>query len=498
MLFIKSSAKPTKKVSSDSAALSFDLLSNLTYMAALAASYASRDKIFERAIEQPFKTSVYFKQVYLLSKKLGFEYARAFQLAAKRASAETVKGLLLRFASAIDSGESELDFLTKEAQVEQEMYTASYMRQIESLQKWGDAYAALIVSASVIVVVVMVSNMLYKMGNAFVGALSILTIILTFFGSYVINKSAPFEIKPYRKRRGPRSRRRAILCFYIGAPIGLVVGGFAALSSSPGLGFLIVGIALIPSGIFAYMDDMRVDKIDQEVATFVRSVGRLAGALGTTTAVAAARMDRKSLGALEPYIHRLQTRLKSNLSPELCWESFRDEVGSELMNRSSRMLVDGAALGGPPERVADLASNYALNIALLRAKRKVASGTFAYLTMPLHFALTSLMVFILEVMHSFDSRLNAAVEELSKMGGGSGGSVISVSSLPVFQHQDLAFVSLLTLVVIVGFTIANTITPLFATGGHPIKTTFYASIMCIFSGISLMVVPSIAQKFLNR
>ena len=42
MSFTKSSQKPTEKVSSDNAVLSFDLLSNLTYMAALAAGSAPR------------------------------------------------------------------------------------------------------------------------------------------------------------------------------------------------------------------------------------------------------------------------------------------------------------------------------------------------------------------------------------------------------------------------------------------------------------------------
>ena len=45
----KSSPKPTKKVSSDSAALSFDLFSNLTYMASLATGRAPRDVIFQYA-----------------------------------------------------------------------------------------------------------------------------------------------------------------------------------------------------------------------------------------------------------------------------------------------------------------------------------------------------------------------------------------------------------------------------------------------------------------
>ena len=103
----KSSQKPLKKVSSDSGAISFDLVSNLTYMAIMSSGGAERDVILEWTMRQPYVTVVYFRQVYLLSKRLGFEYSRAFRLVARRAKAMSMKNLLLRFAGAISSGVSD-------------------------------------------------------------------------------------------------------------------------------------------------------------------------------------------------------------------------------------------------------------------------------------------------------------------------------------------------------------------------------------------------------
>ena len=51
MIFTKLSRKRIEKVSSDDSVLSFDLLSNLTYMAALATGGSSRDLIFEKSID---------------------------------------------------------------------------------------------------------------------------------------------------------------------------------------------------------------------------------------------------------------------------------------------------------------------------------------------------------------------------------------------------------------------------------------------------------------
>ena len=71
-MFTKSSQKPTAKVSSDPAIISFDLLSNLTYMAALSVGVPSRDTILEWTIRQNYQTCAYFRQVYLLAKRTGF------------------------------------------------------------------------------------------------------------------------------------------------------------------------------------------------------------------------------------------------------------------------------------------------------------------------------------------------------------------------------------------------------------------------------------------
>ncbi len=62
-IFTKSSRKPTKKVSSDSSAISFDLVSNLMYMAALASGGPERDVILEWTLKQDYKNGVVYNQV---------------------------------------------------------------------------------------------------------------------------------------------------------------------------------------------------------------------------------------------------------------------------------------------------------------------------------------------------------------------------------------------------------------------------------------------------
>lgn len=488
--------KRTEKVSSDSASLSFDFMSTLSYMAALTASAASRDKILEWTIAQPFKTAIYFKQAYLLVKRLGFEYTHAFQVVAKQGMADNVRSLLLRFASSMVSGTSELDFLKQEARVEREAYTSGYLRRLESMQKWSDAYAALLVSVVTIIVINMITTMLFPLGDMLLILLSVGAILVAAVGAWIIYKAAPYEIKTYRSGHGPRERHWAIRMFFLMLPLGVALGVFLLPQFGLGIVFLAVGTALIPSGILAFLDDQKINKLDRDTPSFIRALGNVTTSLHSTIAVALAKLDRRSMGTLEPYMKRLQTRLNSQLNPDICWERFRDETGSELVNRTTRMLVDSINLGGEPDKVGQMASDYAMDIALLRDRRNVTSSSFAFLVIPLHGAMVALLVLILEVMKLFNDQLKGLVTQIQSEAISSGG-VLAIPNLPFFQTKDLTLVSYMFQVVIIGLTLINSFAPRFATGGHPIKTVFYGSTMCVFSGIAMLVIPPLAGKVLT-
>ena len=495
MSFITSSRKRTEKVSSDSAWLAADLTANLTYMSALASSQASRDKILDQSSRQSFTTAVYFRQVYLLSKKLGLEYSRAFQIVAKKARASNVQALLLRFASSISSGESEENFLETQAKVEREVYFGLYHRQLDTLQKWGDAYSALMVSVTVIVVISLVTTMIQDSGDAFVALLSFTGIMMAFVGGFIIYKTAPYEVKTYVGIRGPWKRRWAIRLFLWIMPFAIIAAILLQPMFGAGIVFLVLGIAMIPSGVLAFLDDSAISKMEQEVAPFIRGLGNITSALGGTVGIGLKNLDRRSMGSLEPYIGRLQARLDRRLSPEVCWELFRDEVGSDLVAKTTRIFVDGSKMGGDPQQVGEIAADYALGIALLRAKRAVTSSTFAYLTIPLHGAMVSLLVFILEVVKSFNDRLLSIAGEVQ--GDLAAGSAAQLPSLPMFETKDLSTVGLLLLSVMTVLTLVDSLAPRFATGGHVIKTAFYGSMMCTTSGLAILFIPPLIAKILG-
>ena len=245
--------------------------------------------------------------------------------------------------------------------------------------------------------------------------------------------------------------------------------------------------------MLAYKDDQRVSKLDADIASFIRALGSVAASLSSTVTVAMGQLEKRSMGNLEPYIRRLQSRLDNQLDQRASWERFTDETGSELVRRSTQMFVDGTKMGGDPEVVAKIASDYALSISLLRAKRQATASTFAFLTIPLHGAMVALLLFVLEVVKGFDGRLGAVADGASTPAA-SIESGLSSAALSTFQSGDLGVVSGLFLLVIASLTLVNSVAPKLAMGGHIVKTVSFAGPMLVISGGLYLTIPVLAQR----
>ena len=109
------------------------------------------------------------------------------------------------------------------------------------------------------------------------------------------------------------------------------------------------------------------------------------------------------------------------------------------MNYSTKMFTDGVALGGSPNRLGEVVSVYAMDTAVMRDRRVLTSAPFAFLIIPLHFEMTGLMVFVMEIIQAFNDRIAATTEQLAAQSGGSGLDI--AQSLPVFRDQDLSMMA---------------------------------------------------------
>ena len=259
-----SSPRRIEKVSSDNQVIGFDLFSHLTYMSILARGGVGRDRLLQYCGEQKYSTAVFFEYINLMAKSMGVEYTKAFQSVAERAKAPRVKSLLLRFSASISSGSSESDFVLQEARAESEHYKNDYERNVENLRKWTDAYSAVLVEVTLIMVVSQVSSLLGSTGESFIYLMLFTLGGFTAVGVYLIYKVAPYESFTYDEPGGTTVERKNAKFFGLilgatGFSVGLMI--FALLLSrdiSPMTAsssvFLALGVSLLPSAYFAWKD----------------------------------------------------------------------------------------------------------------------------------------------------------------------------------------------------------------------------------------------------
>ncbi len=471
----------------------YDLITQLTYMSALATANVGREQLFQKTAELGYSTSGYFYRVHLVAQKLNYDYARACQLVADATKNDMIESLLLRFSASLASGESEAIFLARETEVQLETYARKYERDLETLQKWTDSFVALMVSVTLIVVVSMVSMMLYSVGTLFILGLATVMIGISTLGGWIIYRTSPVEPKTHKLHLKSTTQDQMFLLAKILLPTAALLGAATALVFNPGAGMIAAAVTMLPVGVMAFKDDARIDKLDKDMSTFLRALGSIVGAIGTTVTDGLGRMNQRSLGSLEQGVRRLHVRLRTGLRPDLCWTRFVGETGSESIDRSVSVFWDTIKLGGDPDQIGFLASLFALKISLLRESRKLVSQTFMMLMLPLHAVLLGVLLFVSEVIVVFANQLALVQKEASQSIDPSTTGGTDVTSVLTFASPNIAFIHGFTLVVTIVLTLVDTWAPHAAAGGHHHKVWLYFAVMLFISGMLLMAVPWMVQ-----
>jgi len=481
------------KKSIDKQLLDVDFFCHLSYMAAIATSGISRSGLFEYAAKLPYISSSYFKRAVFVAKAFNHDYAEACRIVGQNTDEPEVKAFLLRMSGAMSSGEDIVVFLQREAQVSSDAYGNQYERRLETLRKWTDAYVALIMTTAIVTIMAVVSMMIGNVTVAFVIGLSVLTIVVTIAGVWLIYNAAPRENKnhklPVRSKEQTLARNLSRLTL----PIAVVVAAFMlVMKIDLGYVMMVVSIFILPLGLLGKIDDGKIDKRDGEVAGLLRSLGGVSQAIGATVNEAMARLDFHSLGSLERDVNLLYTRLLAGIAPNLCWNQFVGETGSEQVNRSVRTFLDGVSLGGEPELVGNSASGFAMKISLLRAKRKLIESGILWLAIVMHVVLSALVLFVYQILVSFTELIETVMPDET------GIDALTASGMPSFglyggASTELSLLHFMVITIVLVLAFANA-TAIYATsGGHIYKIFFYLALTLGASGGAIILVPPIVK-----
>jgi len=478
----------SKKKSSGNGLMSFDLFYQLSYMSTIASAGVPRDKIFERSAGLQCTSAEYFKRVQLARTRLKQDYARACRAVGENLNNEEAKGLLLRFSSSLISGEPEADFLTRESNARAEDYQNAYGRSLEALKMWTDAYVSLILSAVLVIVIGTVSTMIWKIETTLIIAMAFLAIITTAIGAWLIWIISPKETTVLS---WPGSHEQKLARKFLKPALGAgIILGVVLLFAGQNMGvaLLVIGALVFPIGYIMTTDDKKIAKRDDEIGTFLRSLGGVCTALGTTVNAALGRIDLNSINVLRASVKNLHTRLTAGIRTKLSWRKFVDETGSELANRSIGMFYDAIEVGGSAGLAGQQSAAYANRIALLRARRRTIASPFRWLCISMHAAVVVILIFITEIVVAFGAMVMKAQETMPTVSG-----TPSVSAFSSFNLSGLDMMQDMVVPLVLVFTVANAIVPSVADGGSKFKILSNLGITSAISGICLLVLPVLAN-----
>lgn len=486
-IVIGKKGKQAGRKSRGNAVLSFDLLYQLSYMSVTAASGVPRAYIFEQAAELPCYVAEYFRKIQIMSGKLKYDYAKACQMVGETAKEEEVKTLLLRFSSSLFSGEPEAEFLAREAEAQAKAYENEYGRKLETLKLWTDAYVSLNLSAVLIIIMGIISTMIWKVEMSFIAGLTVAAIGATLLGVWLIYLMSPREIM-ILSWAGSREQKLTRTLFKFLTPLAFIFCSLMVMRGmNIGIAMIIGAFIIFPIGYMSNKDDTKVNKKDNEVGAFLRSLGGVSSAIGTTIKEALVQIDLKSIMHLSRDVRRLYTRLISGISAKLCWREFVSETGSELVNRSVGMFYDAIDMGGDTGQAAYHSALFSSRIAMLRAKRKTVSSPFRWLCIAMHAAVVMLLIFITESVAVFAGMVATAQQNMPKIAGST-----NISAFNSFNFGGLNTMHDLILPLIILFSIANALAAGIADGGSRYKVFYNLAITVAVSGAGLVVLPSVA------
>jgi archaeal flagellar protein FlaJ len=464
--------------------MSFDMFYQLSYMSTIAAAGVPRDQIFQRAAELKCSSAEYFKRIKLARERLKYDYARACRVVGEPAKDIEIKGLLLRLSSSLISGEPEADFLTREARARASDYENEYTRSLESLKMWTDAYVSLILSAVLVVVIGIVSTMIWKINTGLILGMAFISISTTCIGIWLIWVVSPKETMVLHWP-GSKEQKLASKFFKPVLAVSVIVGALFLLSGkSLGIALLIIAAIVLPIGFIMTNDDKKINRRDNEVGTFLRSLGGVCTALGTTVNSSLSRIDMDAINVLRESVKNLHTRLSAGIKPKLSWKKFIDETGSELTNRSVGMFYDAIEVGGSAGQAGQHAADFANQVAQLRAKRRTISAPFRWLCITMHAAVVVILIFITEVIVAFGGMVSAAQNAMPTVSGST-----TLSSFTSFNLSGLQLMHHMVMPLVLVFTVANAIVPVMAEGGSKIKILSNLGITATISGVALIVLP---------
>jgi flagellar protein FlaJ len=354
----------------------------ITHMGVLATANIPRGEIMRMLSEKKEYGALAeeTRKIHTLVESWNMSLAEACRFISKRTPSDIWADFLDRFAYSIESGEPLEVFLKNEQTVVMEDFASVYRGALYELENMKGLFNSMMMSVIFVVIFAILMPVITGIDATFLmgGAVFLVMCIEVAF-VYFIKAKAPTDPIWHKSKLETaltRSLKIALPISLVGSCIALVV----TLLLAPHLPMaIILAIGLTPlffTGFVVGREEEKVKRRDDNFAAFIRSLGASTAARGGQVTETLRHLQTHDFGPLTKDIRNLYARLNLRVDDEKGWDYFAADCGSNLIEKFSKMFVEGVKAGGKADVIGKIISENFISIITLRKSRYQTASNF--------------------------------------------------------------------------------------------------------------------------
>jgi flagellar protein FlaJ len=321
------------------------------------------------------------RKIHNLVDSWNMSLAEACRFISKRTPSDIWSDFLDRFAYSIESGEDLETFLKNEQQVVMEDFSSVYRGALYEVENMKGLFNSMMMSVIFVVIFAILMPVITGIdATLLMGGAVFLVVCIEIGFVYFIKAKAPTDpiwFESPLETTLSRSLKR-VLPLALAGCVGLGLGALLLLGHKLPVP-IIIAIGLTPLfsvGFLVGREEEKVKRRDDNFAAFIRSLGASAAARGGQVTETMRHLQTHDFGPLTSDIRNLYARLNMRVDDDQAWAYFSADCGSNLIEKFSRMFVEGCQAGGKPDVIGKIISENFIAILTLRKSRYQTAGNF--------------------------------------------------------------------------------------------------------------------------
>ncbi len=451
--------------------------------------------MFKYVGETPLYSKYYqnlFKKLQGLIGQWGYSAPEALRLVAREVKYKVDEMFLQRLSAIVATGGDIKEYLRIEYNTLFSEYISAYNRLIESLRVVLGIYVTLLgalvfMQANLILLGMIfggIQNMMITSMLATGVTLSAMAILLRVF----VRKPL-FEAKPQHK---PLILKIISIGGLVSSLVFAVVIVYLSITmkildvTEVSKYLILSGLVMMPIAILIKIHESRINEYDMFFPAFIRSYGEHLSVVPSLIEALKPLLIAE-LGKLKNLLRRFYVRLINRIDPRIAWRYFAEESCSEFISRSSHIFIDTIEAGGNTREAGATLSNHINELYRLRINYAQVFKTFEATLYIMHIATILILMLITNFVTLFSSIITHFAVQVPP----------EFADLFTFFNIREEDVSLLTNIMLVIITFANTITLTAVNPGSRYAVFYYLGVMLLLTGLGMYVSTYVTNYFIN-